>query len=346
MSAPPKSPMKLDIFTHFFPEAYFKKLNEVVQDKSALKRWFTIPTLYDLPARMAMIERHKDYAQVLTLSMPPIESLAGPDATPEMARIANDGLRELAERHPRHFPAWVAALPMNNVPAALEEVERAFAMGAAGIQIFTHVNGKPLDHPDYAPLFDLVAGKHRKPIWLHPARPPKFSDYATEDKSKYEIWWTFGWPYETSAAMARIVFSGMFDRLPELSVITHHCGAMVPFFEGRVAYGWDELGTRTADEDYGALLKKLAKRPVDYFRQFYADTAVLGSRAAIQCGISFFGAHRVVFGTDCPFDKEQGELVIRETIAAIDGLDVSDSERARIYFENAAELLKLPKIQK
>jgi predicted TIM-barrel fold metal-dependent hydrolase len=334
--------MKLDIFTHIFPEAYFKKLDEVVQDKATLKRWFTLPTLYDLPARFEIMDRHPGYAQVLTLSMPPVESLAGPQATPELARIANDGLRRLVELHPARFPAWVAALPMNNVPAALEEAERAFAMGAAGVQLFTHVNGKPLDHPDFEPLFDLVAGKHDKPIWLHPARPAKFSDYASEDKSKYEIWWTFGWPYETSAAMARIVFSGMFDRLPNLSVITHHCGAMVPFFEGRVGYGWDELGTRTADEDYGALLKKLARRPVDYFRQFYADTAVLGSRAAIQCGLSFFGARRVLFGTDCPFDKEQGALVIRETIAAIDGLDISEADRARLYYENAAELLKLP----
>jgi len=334
--------MKLDIFTHIFPEAYFRKLDEVVQDKATLKRWFTIPTLYDLSARFEIMDRHPGYAQVLTLSMPPVESLAGPEATPTLARIANDGLCRLVEEHRERFPAWVAALPMNNVPAALEEAERAFALGAAGIQLFTHVNGKPLDHADFAPIFDLVAGKHGKPIWLHPARPAKFSDYATEDKSKYEIWWTFGWPYETSAAMARIVFSGMFDRLPNLSVITHHCGAMVPFFEGRVAYGWDELGTRTADEDYGALLKQLAKRPVDYFRQFYADTAVLGSRAAIACGLSFFGARRVLFGTDCPFDKEQGALVIRETIAAIDGLDISDADRARLYYENAAELLKLP----
>jgi predicted TIM-barrel fold metal-dependent hydrolase len=334
--------MKLDIFTHIFPPAYFAALDKVVKDKAVLKRWYELPTLHNVDARLRMVERHQDYAQVLTLSMPPVESIAGPDATPGLARLANDGLKALVDAHPRHFPVWVAALPMNNVPAALEEIERAFAMGAAGVQMFTHVNGRPLDHPDFAPLFDAVAGKHGKPIWLHPARPAKFSDYASEDKSKYEIWWTFGWPYETSAAMARIVFSGMFDRLPNLSVITHHCGAMVPFFEGRVGYGWDELGTRTADEDYGALLKGMAKRPVEYFRQFYADTAVLGSKAAIQCGLSFFGNKRVLFGTDCPFDKEQGELVIRETITAIDALDISEADRARIYYQNAAALLKRP----
>ena len=334
--------MKLDIFTHIFPPAYFDKLNEVVKDKGALKRWFSISTLHDIEQRLAMVARHADYRQVLTLSMPPIESLAAPDATPEIARIANDGLARLVAQYPDSFPAWVAALPMNNVEAALVEIERAFDMGASGVQLFTNVNGRALDDPQFAPIFDAIVAKHDKPIWLHPARPPKFVDYAGEEKSKYEIWWTFGWPYETSAAMARIVFSGMFDRLPNLRVITHHCGAMVPFFEGRVAYGWDELGSRTADEDYGALLAGMAKRPVEYFRQFYADTAVLGSRAAIQCGLSFFGAGRVLFGTDCPFDKEQGELVIRETIAAIDSLDISEADRARLYYQNAAGLLKLP----
>ena len=122
-------------------------------------------------------------------------------------------------------------------------------------------------------------------------------DYATEDKSKYEIWWTFGWPYETSAAMARLVFSGFLDRLPELKVLAHHMGAMVPFFEGRVGPGWDQLGKRTSDEDLTLVLKRLKKRPLDYFKDFYADTAVFGSRAATVCGLEFYGSDRVLFAS-------------------------------------------------
>jgi aminocarboxymuconate-semialdehyde decarboxylase len=72
------------------------------------------------------------------------------------------------------------------------------------------------------------------PIWLHPFRGADFSDYATEDRSQYEIWWTFGWPYDTSAAMARLVFAGHFDRFPQLKIITHHMGAMA-LLEGRSA---------------------------------------------------------------------------------------------------------------
>ncbi|SDI83017.1 amidohydrolase family protein [Propionivibrio dicarboxylicus] len=334
--------MKLDIYTHIFPSAYFAKLNEIITDKAKLKRWFNLDTLYDLKARFEIMDRYPDYAQVLSLSPPPLEALAGPDQTPEMARIANDGLAELVDQYPDRFPAWVASLPMNNVAASLEEIERAFAMGAVGVQLFTNIKGLPLDHPDFEPVLDLIVGKHGKPIWLHPARTAQFSDYASEKKSKYEIWWTFGWPYETSAAMARLVFSGFFERYPDMRVIAHHSGAMIPFFDGRVGHGWDELGSRTDDEDYESILKRMPQRPIDYFRQFYTDTAVLGSRSAIRCGIDFFGAsQRTLFGTDFPFDKERGELVIRDTIAAIDSLDISESDRTRIYYENAKKLLNL-----
>ncbi len=107
-------------------------------------------------------------------------------------------------------------------------------------------------------------------------------DYKHETKSHYEIWWTFGWPYETSVAMAHMVFEGLFDTYPNLKVITHHMGAMIPYFEGRVGPGWDQLGSRTSDQDYTLLLKKLKKRPIDYFHMFYADTALFGARAATR----------------------------------------------------------------
>ncbi len=130
---------------------------------------------------------------------------------------------------------------------------------------------------------------------MHPARGADFPDYKTEAKSKYEIWWTFGWPYETSAAMSRIVFSGMFDRHPNLKIVTHHMGGMIPYFEGRVGYGWDVLGSRTSDEDYVSLRQSMKKRPIDYFRNFYADTALFGGQAATKCGLDFFGVDHCRF---------------------------------------------------
>ena len=172
------------------------------------------------------------------------------------------------------------------------------------------------------PLFDLMAELDR-PIWLHPARGADFPDYKGENKSHYEIWWTFGWPYETSVAMAHLVFAGLFDRHPDIKIITHHLGAMIPYFEGRVGPGWDQLGTRTSDEDYTVLLKKLKKRPLDYFRMFYADTAVFGARDATICGLKFFGAEKMLFASDSPFDPEKGSAYIRWTIDIIDSLDIT-----------------------
>lgn len=115
---------------------------------------------------------------------------------------------------------------------------------------------------------------------------------------------------------------------------------MVPFFEGRVGPGLDQLGSRTSDEDYGALLRRMSKRPIDYFRMFYADTAVFGSEAATRCGLSFFGPDQTLFASDAPFDPEKGPMYIRETIRIIDRLDIPDADRAKIYYRNAEKLLK------
>jgi predicted TIM-barrel fold metal-dependent hydrolase len=252
--------------------------------------------------------------------------------------------RKSVRRGPTNFPAWVASLPLNNVEASLEEMDRANASGARAIQIFTNVNGRPLDDPQFLPIFRHATSHYKIPIWMHPARDARVADYPGEAKSKYEIWQVLGWPYETSVAMARIVFSGMFDQLADMTIITHHLGAMIPYFEGRVGPLWDQLGTRTSDEDYSDILAAMrakGRRPIDYFRLFYNDTAVGGARSAIRCGIDFFGADRVLFATDCPFDPEGGPMFIRETIAALDRLDLDDVERAAIYFRNALRMLKM-----
>jgi predicted TIM-barrel fold metal-dependent hydrolase len=309
---------------------------------ASIKRWLNIPVLWDLDARIRMMGKFRGYQQVLTLSLPAIEFLAGPEESPALARLANDGMAEIVAQRPDLFPAFVASLPMNNIPAALEEMDRAITkLGAKGIQIFTNVNGRPLDNPEFYPVFERSVKKYNLPIWLHPVRTSKFSDYPVEAKSKYEIWWLFGWPYETSVCMARLVFSGVLQKLPDLKVITHHLGAMAPFFDERIGLGMDQMGARTVDEDYGALLKRLGKRPLDYFKMFYGDTSVNGSAPAIRCGLDFFGPDRVLFGTDCPFDPEGGPTFIRESIRAIDSLKLAAPVRNKVYHGNAIRMLRL-----
>ena len=197
------------------------------------------------------------------------------------------------------------------------------------MQIVTNVNGKPLDRPGVRAVLRQDERRSSKPVWVHPTRTAKTPDYATEEKSLYEIWWTFGWSYDTAAFMARMVFSKTLDKYPDLKIIVHHFGGIVPMLEGRIGPGWDQLGARTSDEDYGALLKSLKKRPLDYFKQdFYADTAVFTSDAATELGMKFYPLEKIVFASDCPFDPEKGTMYIRETIRIIDALD-ADQGAAR-----------------
>jgi len=333
---------KIDIFNHIYPAGYYERLMKVAPDyKDIGKRMRNIPMLADLDVRFQVMDQFGDYEQVLSLPTPPIEVFARPADAGDLAQAANDGMAELVRKYPDRFTTFVAALPLNDPDGSIRELQRAVEqLGARGFQIFSNIRGTPISSPEFLPLFEAMAG-YDLPIWLHPFRGADFSDYQTEERSQYEIWWTFGWPYDTSVAMARLVFAGYFDRFPNLKIITHHMGAMAPYFEGRIGPGWDQLGARTSDVDYAAVLEKLARRPLDYFKMFYADTALFGAYDATVCGLRFFGADHVVFASDAPFDPEKGPMYIRETIAIVDRLPVSDDERERIYWRNAAALLKL-----
>jgi uncharacterized protein len=98
---------------------------------------------------------------------------------------------------------------------------------------------------------------------------------------------------------------------------------------------------RTSDGDLGAVLRRLKKRPIDYFRMFYGDTALFGAYDATVCGFSFFGADHVLFASDAPFDPEKGPMYIRETIGIVDRLPISEREREQVYWRNAAAMLRL-----
>ena len=335
--------MKIDIFNHIFPKKFFDKYIDAGQGgKDIGKRVSNIQTIVDVDSRLRILDEFGEYVQVITLPLPPLEILAGPDKSPELAREGNDGLAELVKKHDR-FLGFAASLPMNNPKAAEKEMTRALdELGAFGVQMYSNAAGKPLDAPEFLPLFE-EAVRRDIPIWIHPARGADFPDYQTESRSQYEIWWTFGWPYETSVAMARLVFSGYFDKFPTLKIITHHMGGMIPYFEGRVGYGWDQLGKRTTDVDYVSLLKSMKKRPVEYFKNFYADTALFGAAPATQCGFDFFGLDNVVFASDMPFEPAPG-LYARETIKCVEGLDLTKEQKEQIYRGNAERLLKLKSV--
>jgi aminocarboxymuconate-semialdehyde decarboxylase len=322
--------MRIDAFTHFMPAKFYDKL--VASGAGDIgKRMRSVPGIYDLDHRRRMVESFPDYAQILSYPMPPIEVLAKDAAQIEdYCKIVNDGLAEICARYPKQFPGWVAQTSPLMADAGVRETERALKMGALGVQIYTNLAGRPLDEPAFEPFFAAMNANGR-PIWLHPARAANFPDYLSEKKSKYEIWWAFGWSYETAAAMARLVFSKIMDRYPNLKIIAHHFGGIVPMLEGRIGPGWDVLGQRTSDEDYGAVLRSLKKRPLDYFKHaFYADTATFTAAPAMRAGFDFFDFDKIVFASDCPFDPEGGTMYIRETIRILDELKLPPERRAAI----------------
>jgi predicted TIM-barrel fold metal-dependent hydrolase len=329
---------KIDVFNHYFPPKFFDKLQELVP-AAIIKRWSKFPPLIDLDARLRQVDAFDEYCQIISLSQPPIDELAGPDASPAIARIANDGMAEVCRKYPDRFPSFLAGLPMNNPDAAVKEIDRAIReLGAAGIQLHSNVAGKPLDAPAFFPVFARMA-ELGKAVWLHPARGPNFPDYAAEKRSRFEIWWLFGWDYEVTAAMSRLVFSGMFEKLPTLKVIAHHMGGYVPQAEGRISPHMENLHLRVVAEEDQKVLAILKKRPIEYFRMFYADTALFGAKAATRCGLEFFGADKCLFASDSPFDAEGGNQVIRDTIKALDELEMSTADRAKIYEGNAKRLV-------
>jgi predicted TIM-barrel fold metal-dependent hydrolase len=334
--------MKIDIFPHIFPRRFYEHMLTVsdAASKYMQRRVHDIPMLADLELRLRLMDNFTNYKQVLTLAGPGIETFCSPEVSPELARVANDEMAALVAKYPDRFLTFAASLPMNNMDACLQEVDRAIKqLGASGVQIFTNVNGRPLDEPEFRPLFERMAG-YDLPVWMHPTRTSAFADYATEKKSRYELWWVFGWPYETSVAMARLVFSGVFDAFPNLKVITHHLGAMIPFLEGRIGPGLDALGTRSAPTEKELYEHSLKRRPLDYFRMFYGDTAVLGP-GPLECGVAFFGIDHVLYGSDMPFDHEGGAFNVRETMASVDAMTLAPSDRVKIYESNALRLLNL-----
>jgi aminocarboxymuconate-semialdehyde decarboxylase len=333
-------PTKIDIYNHVLPPAYLELVKKHGKEPGMIRRVSSLRMLWDAEARVKMLDQWPEVQQVLTLSVPAPEMLGGPDQSPEFARVANDGMAEMCKKYPHKFPAFVASLPMNNPAAALEEMDRAVeVLGARGIQVLTNVNSRPLDDPDFFAIFERITNKHKLPVWMHPARPATRADYVGEEKSKYEIWQVLGWPFESSVAMARIVFSGLLDRLPELRLITHHCGGMIPYFEGRAETLWAQLGSRSVDPEESEVLGKLKKKPMEYFKMFYGDTVLGGSASALRCGLDFFGADKVVFASDCPFDPEEGPMFIREGIRSIEDLNLAEDDKRRIYFGNAIGLL-------
>ncbi len=311
-------------YAHKFPT------EKAVQDKR--------PILTDYESRMEKLGTYGNITQVITTTMPPLEEIVDPREAADLAKLCNDEMAELVAKYPNYFIAAVANLPLNDIDASLKEAGRAITeLGFKGVQIYTRVNGKPPSTDYLFPLYELMV-EYDLPIWIHPMRGSEQADYSRESMSYNQIFSIYGWPYDTTAAMVRLVFSGIFEKFPKIKFITHHLGGMVPFYSDRAFVHWNNGLERLGADHFPGL----TKHPIEYLKMFYADTAIDGnSNYSMQCGLAFFGEDHVLFGTDFPYDVENGDVSIKATINGIEKMDLPASPKEKIYEGNARRLLHL-----
>ena len=312
--------MKIDIFSHIVTPKYGNTLRKREKSGTLLSKLsvhFDNEALNNIDVRLRVLDRYPGVMQVLTVTVAPLETLVSPSDAIELSRIANDEMAELVLKYPDKFAAAVACLPLNDIDAAVKEAERAIVqLNFEGVQIFTNINEKPLDDLEFKPLYELMA-RHDLPLWIHPWGNAMPSHHLVS---------SYVWQYETASAMERLALSWVFDTYPNIKFITHHCGGgLVPFFGQRVR--------------------------VPNLRKFYNDTAVYGSTAALMCGYDFFGVDHLLFGTDMPLSTANlhspGAMkyvsgYTQETIESIENMNISNTDKEKIFEGNARRLLKLP----
>lgn len=336
--------MMIDVFAHILTPKYVEARDKKAKFSSARSSAYAIasPTLLDLDTRFKIMDKYQDLMQVLTIVAPPLEVITKPEDAVEIAKIANDEMAELVMKYPDRFAAAVACLPLNDVDASLQEIDRAIKeLKMKGIQMYTDVNGKPVDAPEFMPIYEKMA-YYDLPILIHPRRDETVPDYEGEEMSKYGLSTKLGWPHMTSVAMMRLVCSGVLERYPDLKFITHHAGGTIPYLITRIGLldDFNEMRWGLVGMDY-KFEQYLPKKLPDYLRKFYNDTAVYGHTPSLMCAYAFCGADHLLFATDFPFDSQIGYRLVRETIRSIEEMDITDGEKKQIFEDNARRIMRL-----
>ncbi len=328
---------KVDAINHVFPKVYWDRMRTQIDRKSALTDDVRLgPALMDLDARFRLMDMFDGYEQILALTAPPLEALFTPEVAIDMARLANDGMAEIVALHPDRFPGFLASLPMATSDAAVAEIYRAVKdLGALGVQIFTNVNGRALDLAEYFPIFHACYTLD-VPMVMHPVQGGEMSKHVNEVRAQYGIWMTLGEPFETTVAQARLVFSGLMDKLPGIKILTHRMGEMMPMVTDRSATDQPAFGRVT---DFERRPKRLKKPHAEYFKDFYTDTMLCGTRETIERGLAHYPRDRILFASGAAIDDEKDADRIGSRIALIDSLEIDPAWKEDIYWRNAAKIM-------
>lgn len=329
--------MKIDIWTHILSPSYARHLESAGQ-RGPGAFLLTQRALYDIDLRRSVVDAYPGYRQVLApVPAPHVDPSLGQPGLVELVRRNNEEMAQLAAGYPDQFAGWIAATSLADPDAATEEAVRSVReLGALGVQLEEDAINLPLHEGRYEPLFaameQLDAG-----IWLHPYRTPATPGSPTET-APFLLWQVVGWPFDTTITVCRLMFGGVYDRHPDLKLIAHHGGGLIPHLSARfelIPHAGKLDPTGRLEEQ----LARLQKPPAEYLKMLYVDTAMFGAEHAVRCVVDFFGADRVMFGSDAPFDTEGGSYFIRSTISDVEGAVADDAARAMIFHGNAERIL-------
>jgi aminocarboxymuconate-semialdehyde decarboxylase len=324
--------MIIDSYSHVCPEPLLDAISErhPSDEVAALRK---NSYLFDGERRLRYMDRIGVDQQALVLVRPPMWLGMPRPIIHELTRVANTSIAEMAARWPDRFiPVGVLPVVDDEMMAEFERLRNE--LGIRGVLIFSNIEGLPLDDASMWPLYGAAAATDT-PIWIHPQHGHSYPWLKRDLLDRL-----FGWPFETTLAMARLVFGGVLQRYPDLKFVTHHLGGMVPFYASRADAMSQEIA-RYRDAALTAASEPLDGRPTDYFRKFYNDSMVNGSAAAMRCGLDFFGAEHVMYGTDFPMGSNDGEDWPVEVLDTIRSLDLPASEAELVLSGNLRRIMRL-----
>ncbi len=324
--------MIIDAYSHVCPERLTKAIGREFPSAEAAALDGK-PLLWDAEARIRFMDEVGVDVQVLVLVRPPMWLGMPPDVMYRMMREAHLGIAAMVERYPQRFIGTAVAPTCDD--RVMEELRFAWdELGLVGAEIFSNVEGQPLDSPRMWPLYE-EAERRRAPLWIHPQLTSYLYPWIKESLLDRSL----GWPFDTSLAMLRLVYGGVMERFPDLRIVTHHLGGMIPYYGARLESFDTEIAEYRSRNLTGGPAVELKAPVTEYLRRFYNDTSINYSPATLNCGLDFFGGEHVLFGTDFPMGSIDGEAGTREALRAIDDAHLSDRVRELVLGGNAQKLL-------
>ena len=336
--------MKIDFQAHVFPKTYIDEMQRLdgavileEPDPHSGMRYFYDKKLkcrintatfagQDIERRLQHMDGLGIDIHVLTIPAPGADRYEGESAI-KMARVANDAIAAICKKYPQRFIGFFT-LPSCDVRASLDELERSVnELGLKGFGCFANLNGAPLDREELFPIYERLA-RYNLPVYIHPTAP-----LATE-ATGIDIMPTliFGWAFDSTVAMTRLVYGRVLERFPQINWVVADVGGVLAFFAQRAINIYTGR-TEEIRHKYG-----LNENPLDSFRRFYVDTADHPA-TTLRCVKDFFGPDRMVLGTNYPYGPEEGCVLVKNSLRAIDGLDLNAVDKEKILGGNAAGIL-------